>query len=317
MGGNNGFTDFKRILGCPITAIRRRSAALFVAHGVDAARRVSLGRCIVTSTKFGLVQTAIRDAENRVLFSGYNPLQLQARRSVAVARCIVRRSPGRSTCRRSASSIPARCRRRNRSRSSSGSRLAVAARSSARSSARSVVNAVKSWFTQRVSRFLADHPRRLFIVVTLYLPQWHRRLAAAEAAMSELAHTTDAGAPGLAQVGMRFAAAGVDTTQSQSSSPRRRQRELRRLQCAQQPVAYLDDGELRTVIGPNGAGKTTILDVITGKTRPDAGTSVLRPDDRPHPTERATDRARWASGGSSRRRRCTPSTPCGRISCWR
>jgi urea transport system ATP-binding protein len=30
-------------------------------------------------------------------------------------------------------------------------------------------------------------------------------------------------------------------------------------------------GELRTIIGPNGAGKTTMMDVITGKTRPDAG----------------------------------------------
>jgi len=30
-------------------------------------------------------------------------------------------------------------------------------------------------------------------------------------------------------------------------------------------------GELRTVIGPNGAGKTTMMDVITGKTRPDSG----------------------------------------------
>ncbi len=35
---------------------------------------------------------------------------------------------------------------------------------------------------------------------------------------------------------------------------------------------YLDDGELRCIIGPNGAGKTTMMDVITGKTRPDAGT---------------------------------------------
>jgi len=33
----------------------------------------------------------------------------------------------------------------------------------------------------------------------------------------------------------------------------------------------VDDGELRCVIGPNGAGKTTMMDVITGKTRPDAG----------------------------------------------
>ncbi len=35
---------------------------------------------------------------------------------------------------------------------------------------------------------------------------------------------------------------------------------------------YVDVGELRAVIGPNGAGKTTMMDIITGKTRPDTGT---------------------------------------------
>ena len=34
---------------------------------------------------------------------------------------------------------------------------------------------------------------------------------------------------------------------------------------------YMDDGELRVVIGPNGAGKSTMLDLITGRTRPDTG----------------------------------------------
>jgi urea transport system ATP-binding protein len=34
---------------------------------------------------------------------------------------------------------------------------------------------------------------------------------------------------------------------------------------------YIDDGELRCIIGPNGAGKSTMMDVITGKTRPDKG----------------------------------------------
>ncbi len=37
----------------------------------------------------------------------------------------------------------------------------------------------------------------------------------------------------------------------------------------------LDAGELRCIIGPNGAGKTTMMDVITGKTRPDSGTAYL------------------------------------------
>lgn len=34
---------------------------------------------------------------------------------------------------------------------------------------------------------------------------------------------------------------------------------------------YIEAGELRCIIGPNGAGKTTMMDVITGKTRPDSG----------------------------------------------
>lgn len=36
---------------------------------------------------------------------------------------------------------------------------------------------------------------------------------------------------------------------------------------------YIEDGELRCLIGPNGAGKTTIMDIITGKTRPDTGSA--------------------------------------------
>jgi urea transport system ATP-binding protein len=33
----------------------------------------------------------------------------------------------------------------------------------------------------------------------------------------------------------------------------------------------IDAGELRCIIGPNGAGKTTMMDIITGKTKPDSG----------------------------------------------
>ncbi|MCV3238422.1 urea ABC transporter ATP-binding protein UrtD [Mesorhizobium sp. ZC-5] len=33
----------------------------------------------------------------------------------------------------------------------------------------------------------------------------------------------------------------------------------------------LDRGEMRAIIGPNGAGKTTMMDIVTGKTRPDSG----------------------------------------------
>jgi urea transport system ATP-binding protein len=34
---------------------------------------------------------------------------------------------------------------------------------------------------------------------------------------------------------------------------------------------YMDEGELRTIIGPNGAGKSTMMDIITGRTKPDTG----------------------------------------------
>ncbi len=40
----------------------------------------------------------------------------------------------------------------------------------------------------------------------------------------------------------------------------------------------LAPGEMRAVIGPNGAGKTTMMDVITGKTRPDSGEVIFRAD---------------------------------------
>src|SRR5579871_3670943 len=40
----------------------------------------------------------------------------------------------------------------------------------------------------------------------------------------------------------------------------------------------IDPGELRCIIGPNGAGKTTMMDVITGKTRPDSGSARFGED---------------------------------------
>ncbi len=40
----------------------------------------------------------------------------------------------------------------------------------------------------------------------------------------------------------------------------------------------IEPGELRCIIGPNGAGKTTMMDVITGKTRPDSGTVTFGED---------------------------------------
>ena len=68
----------------------------------------------------------------------------------------------------------------------------------------------------------------------------------------------------------------------------------------------LEQGEMRAVIGPNGAGKTTMMDVITGKTRPDTGKVVFGD---------ATDLARLdepaiaALGIGRRRPRANPVAP--------
>ncbi len=72
-GGNNGFTDFKRILGFPITEPPMR-AALFALSAAALIGAVLLSRHLIRS-KTGRILTAIRDSETRLMFSGYNPVQ--------------------------------------------------------------------------------------------------------------------------------------------------------------------------------------------------------------------------------------------------
>jgi urea transport system permease protein len=70
-GGNNGFTDFKRILGIPITQHMR--VLLCVLSGLVLIAFFLMARAIVHS-KYGRVLQAIRDAETRVMFTGYDPV---------------------------------------------------------------------------------------------------------------------------------------------------------------------------------------------------------------------------------------------------
>ncbi len=69
MGGNNGFTDFKFILGYDVNSPATRRG-LYIITAITLLL-VYLGCRWLSRTKFGLVQQAIRDGENRVLFSGY------------------------------------------------------------------------------------------------------------------------------------------------------------------------------------------------------------------------------------------------------
>ena len=71
-GGNNGFTDFKRILGQPL-ATQQMRMLLFVLTGATLLGFFLFARWLIAS-KFGRVLQAIRDAESRTMFCGYNPL---------------------------------------------------------------------------------------------------------------------------------------------------------------------------------------------------------------------------------------------------
>ena len=70
MGGNNGFTDFRFILGFDIRSPETKRGMFIVTAMILTVTYVGL-RCL-TRSRFGLVQQAVRDSENRVLFSGYS-----------------------------------------------------------------------------------------------------------------------------------------------------------------------------------------------------------------------------------------------------
>lgn len=70
-GGNNGFTDFKRVLEFPITSPQTRSV-LFVLSGLLLAGTLWLTAWL-TRSRFGRVLAAVRDAESRAMFLGYRP----------------------------------------------------------------------------------------------------------------------------------------------------------------------------------------------------------------------------------------------------
>ncbi|MDX7607935.1 urea ABC transporter permease subunit UrtC [Klebsiella quasipneumoniae] len=70
-GGNNGFTGFTTLLGFPVTATGTR-AALFMATVLLLLLTLWLGSALAQS-KFGRILTAVRDAENRLMFCGYDP----------------------------------------------------------------------------------------------------------------------------------------------------------------------------------------------------------------------------------------------------
>jgi len=166
-GGNNGFTDFKRILDVPIATPSMRML-LFVITGLTLIGFFLFARWLVSS-KFGRVLQAIRDAETRVMFTGYDPLRYKlAIWVISAVMCGIAGAlyvpqvgiinPGEMS---PAASIE----------------IAIWAAVGGRGTligpiiGAFFVNGAKSWFTQAFPEFWLYFLGALFIAVTIFLPQ--------------------------------------------------------------------------------------------------------------------------------------------------
>jgi len=92
--------------------------------------------------------------------------------------------------------------------------------------------------------------------------------------MSEVIHEYDGGSSGDA-AGARVLQPGLDTSHNQMLYLEDITVSFDGFRALNNLTLYIGVGELRCIIGPNGAGKTTMMDVITGKTRPDSGTAFF------------------------------------------
>ena len=166
-GGNNGFTDFKRIVDLPIATPSMRMT-LFVLTAVLLLSCFLFARWLVQS-KFGRVLQAIRDAESRVMFSGYSPLPYKL--TIWVISAVMCGIAGALYVPQVGIINPSEMSPAN------SIEMAVWAAVGGRATligpivGAFLVNGAKSWLTVTAPEFWLYFLGALFIVVTLYLPQ--------------------------------------------------------------------------------------------------------------------------------------------------
>jgi urea transport system permease protein len=166
-GGNNGFTDFKRILGIQIAAPSTRMT-LFILTGLVLIGFYLMARWIIHS-KYGRVLQAIRDAENRVMFTGYDPIAYKL--SIWTLSAVMCGVAG-------ALYVP-QVGIINPGEMSPAASIEIAIWAAVGGRATLIgpilgaffVNGAKSWFTQVFPEFWLYFLGALFIAVTLFLPQ--------------------------------------------------------------------------------------------------------------------------------------------------
>jgi urea transport system permease protein len=165
-GGNNGFTDFKRILNLPIATPSMRMT-LFVLTGLTLIGFFLMARWLVGS-KFGRVLQAISDAETRVMFTGYDPLKYKL--SIWVISAVMCGIAGALWVPQVGIINPGEM------SPAASIEIAIWAAVGGRGTligpivGAFFVNGAKSWFTQAFPEFWLYFLGALFIAVTLFLP---------------------------------------------------------------------------------------------------------------------------------------------------
>ena len=172
-GGNNGFTDFKRILDIPIATPSTRMV-LFVLTGLVLIGFFLMARAIVNS-KYGRVLMAIRDAESRVMFTGYSPVAYKL--SIWTLSAGVCAGAGARSGPQGGTINPAEMGPGASIEVANSIEVAVWVTVGGRGTligpivGAFFVNGAKSWFTQAFPEFWLYFLGALFIAVTLFLPQ--------------------------------------------------------------------------------------------------------------------------------------------------
>lgn len=166
-GGNNGFTNFRSILGFSISSQGTR-AVLFLATVILLAASLYAGWRLAQS-KFGRVLTALRDAENRLMFCGYDPRGFKL--FVWVLSAVLCGLAGALYVPQVGIINPSEMSPTNSIEAAVWVALGGRGTLIGPLLGAGLVNGMKSWFTVAFPEYWLFFLGALFIIVTLYLPK--------------------------------------------------------------------------------------------------------------------------------------------------
>lgn len=166
-GGNNGFTNFRSILGFSITSQGTR-AVLFLLTVALLVLSLYLGWRLARS-KFGRVLTALRDAENRLMFCGYDPRGFKL--FVWVLSAVLCGLAGALYVPQVGIINPSEMSPTNSIEAAVWVALGGRGTLIGPLLGAGIVNGMKSWFTVAFPEYWLFFLGALFIIVTLYLPK--------------------------------------------------------------------------------------------------------------------------------------------------